>query len=172
MSYAEIITDVLKREGWPKFTDDPNDRGGPTRGGITLSMLSKFRKQPVTVEQLKALEEPEARAIYETVFIVEPGFMRIADEEVREYLIDTGVTSSPARAVRYLQRCLGFAPAQVDGVLGSQTAAAANAVDPVDLLLKLIAYRAVKIAAFVQEDPTQLKYLEGWIARAVKPLEA
>lgn len=167
-----VIDEVMQREGWPKFTDASEDRGGPTKGGITLKTLSGYMGRPCTTEELQALDEPTARAIYETIFIVKPGFMRIADQEVREYLIDIGVTSGPARAVRYLQRCIGLPAKDVDGVLGPVTAAAANKMDPVDLLLNLIAYRCVKLAADVQENPAQLKWLEGWIARAVKPLEA
>lgn len=167
-----VIDEVMLSEGWPTFTDKPNDRGGPTKGGVTLKTLSGYMGRPCTVEELQALDENTARAIYETIFIVKPGFMRIADERVREYLIDIGVTSSPARAVRYLQRVLGFPEKQVDGVLGSATAAAANRFDPDALLRRLVAYRAKKMAADVQDNPAQLENLEGWIARAVKPLEA
>jgi len=164
-----IIDEVMKAEGWPQFTDAPADRGGPTRGGITLKTLSGYMGRECSVDELKALDEATARAIYETLFIVKPGFMRIADERVREYLIDIGVTSGPARAIRYLQRVVG---AKDDGVLGSATADAANRFDPDALLRRLVAYRAKKMAADVQDNPAQIKWLEGWIARAVKPLEA
>nr|WP_222532573.1 glycosyl hydrolase 108 family protein [Azospirillum sp. 412522] len=42
-----IIDTILRREGWPRYTDRPSDRGGPTKGGITLATLTNWRKRPV-----------------------------------------------------------------------------------------------------------------------------
>lgn len=163
------ISDILKREGWPAYTNRPEDRGGPTKGGITLKTYAAYLGRPVTIAQLQALEEPTARKIYEFTFIVQPGFGAIRDRRVRDYLIDIGVTSGPARSIRYLQRAVGGLT--VDGVLGPKTAAAANAVDPTALLLRLVAIRCRMMAADVQDNPDQLPNIEGWITRAVQPLE-
>lgn len=164
----KVIDDLMLAEGWPTYTDKPNDRGGPTKGGITLKTLQAYYKRPATVEELKALPEATARSIYEFMFITGPGFNRILDSRVRDYLIDIGVTSSPARAVRFLQYCL--AGLKQDGELGPITERAANAAEPRSLLLRLVARRATMMAADVQNNPEQLENIEGWIARAVKPL--
>lgn len=163
-----VIDEILEREGWPKFTCDPNDRGGATKGGITLRTLSGYLGRKATVEELEALDETTARKIYESVFVIRPGFTRIYNDQVREYLIDIGVTSGPARAVRYLQLALGGL--KVDCMLGNKTAAAANTANQVSLLLRLVALRCRMMAEDVVENPSQLKYLEGWIRRAVLPL--
>lgn len=167
MSRAQIVSDIMAAEGWPKFTDAAGDRGGPTKGGITLGALSSFLGHAAMVDELKALPEATARVIYERDYIERPGFGRIIDERLMAYLVDIAVTSGQATAIRYLQRTCGVTD---DGILGPQTAAAANAMDPARLLHKLIAYRATKLAALVQTDPSQIKWIEGWIARAVKPL--
>lgn len=167
MSYDKLVSEIMVAEGWPKFTDKPNDRGGPTKGGITLGALSTHLGRQATVEELKALPEATARTIYEQAYIVAPGFSRLNDERIVAYLVDIAVTSGQKRSIRYLQRVVG---AVDDGNLGPKTAAMANIWDPKRLLDRLIAYRAVKMAALVQEDPTQIEWIEGWIARAVKPL--
>lgn len=163
----DLVSHIMKAEGWPTFTDAVNDRGGPTKGGITLATLSRYLRRPATVAELKALPEYTARTIYAQEYIEKPGFGRITDERVQAYLVDIAVTSGPKRAIRYLQRMVGT---EDDGYLGPVTAAAANAMDPTRLLNRLIAYRATKMAADVQDNPEQVKWIEGWIARAVKPL--
>lgn len=169
MAYEKLVSEIMVAEGWPKFTDKPNDRGGPTKGGITLGALTTFLGRQATVDELKALPEATARQIYEQNYIVRPGFALIDDERVVAYLVDIGVTSGQKRAIRYLQRVVGAAD---DGNLGPKTAAMANIWDPRRLLGRLVAYRAIKMAALVQEDPSQLEWIEGWITRAVKPLNA
>ena len=43
MTVTEIIDDVLEAEG-SKYTNDPADPGGPTRWGITLKTLRRWRQ--------------------------------------------------------------------------------------------------------------------------------
>ena len=69
-----IIDTILRREGWPRYTNRPSDRGGPTKGGITLATLASWRKRPVTATDVAALDEAEVRAIYRARYIEEPGF--------------------------------------------------------------------------------------------------
>ncbi len=127
----EIIDDVLRREGGDKYTNIPGDSGGPTKYGITLNTLSKWRKKPCTAADVEALTEAEARQIYTARYWYEPGFDRVApiSSEVADELMDTGVNMGPARAVEFLQRLLtafnnrgAFYPdLKVDGVLGQNT---------------------------------------------------
>lgn len=166
----DVIDRILDREGWPKFTNKANDRGGPTKGGITLTTLTKFLGRKATIDDLRGLSRDTARQLYELIFIVSPGFAHLTNDRVREYLIDIGVTSSPARATRYLQRVLGFTEDEVDGICGSRTLAAANSADPEWLMDNLIATRCVMIAGDVQSNPDQLDNLKGWVTRAVSPL--
>lgn len=167
MNYTAIVSDIMRAEGWPTFTDTPRDRGGPTKGGITLAALSASIGRQATVSDLMALPEAIARSIYQRDYIGQPGFWRLADEQLLAYCVDMAVTSGQKRAIRYLQRVAGVTD---DGILGPETARVANIWDPARLLRRLVAYRAIKMAALVQEDPTQLKWIEGWITRAVRPL--
>lgn len=119
-----IIAHLLKVEGWPAFTDNPRDRGGPTKGGITLQTLREWRHDPTLgVEALKALPQVEAEAIYRQRYIVGPRFDHIADELLRFQVVDAGVMSGPERATRWLQQAAG---AVDDGKFGPQTLASVN----------------------------------------------
>ncbi len=46
----EVLTDVLQREGWPAVTDRAADRGGLTRGGITLKNYNAWLRAAGTAE--------------------------------------------------------------------------------------------------------------------------
>ena len=70
----EIIDSIEVSEGWPKYTDHPDDKGGPTKGGITLATLEHWRQRPCDKEDLKQLDRHEARQIYQKMFIDDPGF--------------------------------------------------------------------------------------------------
>jgi lysozyme family protein len=110
MTEQEIIDGVLQREGG--YRDKPGDAGGPTKYGITRKTLAQFRLlsvEKVTAEDVQGLGAGEARAIYAEYFIKQPGFEVIAFEPLKLQMIDFGVNSGPARAIRWLQRVLGLA---------------------------------------------------------------
>src|SRR3990172_7566648 len=46
MTTDAMISWVIEREGGAKFTDDPADRGGATKFGITAATLGRARRQP------------------------------------------------------------------------------------------------------------------------------
>ncbi len=157
-----IVSAILHEEGWPKYTDSHADRGGPTKGGITLATLSRWRKRSSTIEALKALTEAEAREIYREEYVVGPGFDAIRDGLLRHQVVDAGVTSGPVRPSRWLQDLVGVAQ---DGKLGPKSLAAINAADPHELALRFAVRRIAFFAALVERDHGQAKWLNGWIAR-------
>lgn len=158
MTDAQIIDRVEKAEGWPKYTNRPTDLGGPTKGGITLETLRVWRRDPtVSADDLRLLERPEARAIYQFMF-VQP-FHAIPDEDLRYYLVDLGVLRGPRKAAMMLQDIVGARPA--DGWIGPQTL---KAIEPVKqhVLVMLIGSRFTHIEARVREDRSQEEYRSGW----------
>jgi len=111
---------ILVREDWPTYTDDPADRGGPTKGGITLARLSESRGRPCNIEDLQALEEPEARSIYQKEYITDWKFDTIPDEWVFNFIVDTAVLQGEAAACHVLQ---GTLDVTADGDIGPVTLA-------------------------------------------------
>ncbi len=129
MTTDEILDDLLQREGGhraevrrPDGTIDPE-----TVRGITWPTYQKYCRDhdlgEPTSDGFLQLTAEQARNIYVGMFIVEPGFTRenVPFEPLRVQLIDFGVNSSPARAIRWLQRAMLFRGADVTGVMDKPT---------------------------------------------------
>ncbi len=163
---------ILKREAWPTYTNRAADRGGPTKGGITLNTLIAFRGRPQTITDLHALSEADARTIYRRRYLDPWEF--VADDDLFAVVVDYAVTSwhdDPARAV---QSALGLT---VDGVVGPKTRAAMRTADPAALRLRVIGYRVRHMVDLALNDPKlkrliaghsdlQLLNLRGWVNRS------
>lgn len=168
MDLKDLIDEILIAEGWPKFTNRPNDRGGPTKGGITLATLRGWRGQPVTEADVQALSEPEVRRIYQDRYIDEPRFAEIDDSDLRCNVVDAGVLHGPGWAARRLQEIVGVA---VDGAVGPVTLRAVNEADDTGLNLKFSVRRVRKVVGIALHDRSQLENLNGWVSRALKHIE-
>lgn len=170
MSWLDTILDeTLEAEGWPKFTNHPADRGGPTRGGITLATLREWRGKPVTVDDVRNLTEAEARAIYTARYVTGPHLERIVDSLLRWQVVDAGILSGPKRAVEWLQEVAGGL--KVDGHLGPITATRVNSLSPHWLGVRYAARRTRFLASIVASNPTQARWLNGWTNRATAFLD-
>lgn len=133
MSVNKTIDNILKVEG-SAYTNRASDAGGPTKFGITQRTLAAYRGRPVTPAEVAALTEGDARAIYYSRYVVDPGFADVLklSERVGEELVDSGVNCGTGRASEWLQRALNvlnreqrdYPDVKVDGDLGPATIAA------------------------------------------------
>jgi len=159
-----IVNVVLRHEG-STYTDHAADRGGPTKYGITQRTLEKYRDEPVTAADVQALSEAEARQIYEKFYIVAPGFVNLP-QQIQTQVVDDGVLSGPQTATKDLQLALGVTP--VDGILGPKTLAAVhNHTDLRKLNNEIVVQRAERLSRIVRDDPSQARWIHGWIHRAL-----
>ena len=151
-----IISAIITREGG--FVNDAADRGGPTIHGISKNANpDAWKNGPPT--------EEEAREIYMQRYVKGPGFDKITDHRLRHLLVDFSTTSGPSPAIQCLQRTLGLT---VDGILGPKNLAAANGHNPVVLTNKLVAERIRLIAKIVSNNPSQSRFVLGWINRCLE----
>lgn len=87
-------------------------------------------------------------------------------------MLDAAVNLGPPRAVMLLQGVLnraGFGPLSVDGVIGPKTRAASAIAARrmgVYLVNALVDERLAWYRGLVERDPSQRRFLAGWIARA------
>lgn len=181
MRDTAIIDETLRREGWPKYTNLPADRGGPTKGGITLETWRFFTGNKfATAADLEHINEAQARTVYRRLYITDPKFDKIDSNELRELVIDAGVNHGTRRASKWLQAVLRLSQ---DGILGPITLAAVACADPRALFLLIIAKRARLYGRLVSSDKQlrmardegyelQAQFAAGWNNRISEFLEA
>ena len=164
---AQILDAILDREGWPAYTepsDEYPDRGGPTKGGITLDALRAYRQAPCTSAQsLQILGKGEALALLRRRYVQVSGIDQLEGLPVFEQVVDNSVLSGPYQSVCDLQTALGVT---VDGIIGPETRGAVEA-QAETVGRQLVAARALRLVAFVQSHPEQLLYLKGWMRRVL-----
>jgi len=179
MTVDELISQVIEREGGSTFTNNPADRGGPTRFGITAATLGVYQKlgRAATAAEVQALQEPDARAIYRYRFLEQPGFSALGSEIVRAILFDSAVQHGARRAVQFLQRAIG---AKDDGKLGPVTLTAARAWDSRRLAVRILAQRARFYGDIVTHNltdadrdgiPDNAEFDAGWMNRLAALME-
>jgi lysozyme family protein len=163
---ADIIDDIIRREGGSKTTNDPDDSGGRTQYGISE------RAHPEAWADGKVTYQ-EARSIYEKIYILAEKF-NLLPNFLKHQVVDHGVPSGPDTVARMLQQVLGVT---ADGVIGPKTLEAIEKYPggklfgievPGSVLLNL-AFRDARIlhyATIAKRRPKDLKYLLGWIKRA------
>jgi len=158
---GDLIDEIILREGGDKVTNNPNDRGGRTKYGISE------RANPEAWAD-GDVSHSEAREIFERKYLTGPGFDKIKDRKLQDLLVDFGVTSGPQLSIMKLQEILKV---KVDGVIGPKTLAAIDAHEPRRLVNKLALARIKMMGRIVKRDPSQLEFLNGWLNRTGEFIE-
>ena len=164
MTVDDILEAVLDREGWPEYTEHPNDRGGPTKGGITLRTLESWRQRRCTRAELKRLGKDEALSILTRRYVETNGIHTLSDIDLQTQVIDNSVLSGPVLSVKDLQKVLSVS---VDGIIGPKTLAAVEKVTPVIVGRQLAVERSLRLARHVAKHPDQVVFLVGWLRRCL-----
>lgn len=168
MDIRQTIDAIIAREGG--FTDHPNDRGGPTKFGITQATLSAWLDRPATKSDVRALTRDKAYEIYESRYYTAPR-LHLLPKAIQPAMLDCAVHSGPRVSVILLQRVLnrsGFGPLDIDGVAGPDTR---EAVDSAwfamgELLIAaIIEERRGFLDRLIARDPAQAVFQKGWMAR-------
>jgi lysozyme family protein len=176
---SELARDIVAREGG--YVDDPDDPGGATKYGVTLTTLRRLGLDPtrdgqVDGRDIRALTMAEAVEIYIEHYHRRPGLAGLP-AALQPAVFDMYVNAG-ANAVKLLQRLLtemGFA-CRDDGVVGPQTlgaAALAYEAAPDHLADAYGIARRNYYYALADARPASRKYARrrdggkgGWITRA------
>lgn len=170
-----MIDAVLDREGG--FSNRAADRGGPTHFGITQATLSAWLGRVATVDDVMALTPETARAIYYSNYLVKPGIVYLADDDLRELVFDAGIQHGQGRAVQWLQAIAGTAQ---DGVIGHATAAAVNGGNTASIYRRYLARRLCYYGEVITDDArrgapaeqSQALNAAGWMNRMAPFIES
>lgn len=192
--YAAALPRLLRMEGG--FVDDPVDRGGTTKFGMSLRFLvaegqidldgdgfADFDLDfdgDIDGQDVRKLTRGDAKYLYHRCFwkrLDADSFVRPIGEMLFDQAVNGGISASCKMLQRALNACitkyrLNIAPLKIDGDLGEKTRAAIDAVIALPAARTtaiVIAYKdAVKARyrAIVAADPSQKRFLAGWLNRA------
>lgn len=153
--FGRIMDHVFAHEGG--YSDHAIDPGGATNMGVTHATLAAWRGRPVTKDDVRALTKGEARDIYRALYwnVIRGDDLPVG---IDLCVMDAAVNSGPARAARWLQVAVG---STVDGVIGSQTLAAARTADPATAIGRMCDARL----AFLRRLSTWPTFGNGWSRR-------
>lgn len=168
MNVETIINDVIRREGG--YINHPNDKGGPTKYGITLRTLESYLDRKCTIDDIRNLSKELAVDIYEEKYFRFPKIDRLP-QEIQPFMLDSAVNHGPDDPILFVQRVCNAVldvGLSVDGVAGPATRMAARDCQELmgDYFLKaLIEERRNKYRQIVSNDPSQQVFFDGWMNR-------
>jgi lysozyme family protein len=142
------------------YVNDKQDAGGETKFGISKHSYPNL--------DIKSLTRDQARQIYFVDFWMKAKCVQINDENIAIKFFDLCVNMGISQAVKLIQRALRATGQNVveDGLIGPITLTAINKADPTDLFAALKSETAGYYRLVVQANPSQQKFINGWLSRA------
>lgn len=148
--FEQAFAYLLKDEGG--FSNEKNDKGGATRWGITRSTLSKWRNQPVSIDEMKNLSQAEAKDIYRAWYWHASGCDKIDHNGIATAMFDVAVVRGVSVPVDYaLKICKGVS---------------INQMDPKVFIAEFHTLVVQGFTAIAARNQSQQRFLQGWINRA------
>ena len=153
---------MIENEGGYVF--DKNDPGGETKFGISKKSYPHLN--------IKALTLEDAKKIYYEDYWIKGKIDQIQSEIIAAQLLDLTVNLGIRTATIILQRALRSASIYVseDGLMGSVTISAVSNSEPNILLAAMKSEAAGYYRLIAAQNPSQQKFLKGWINRAYRKI--
>jgi len=134
--------------------------------GITIGTFRAYRRYKgrgtASVQDLKNITYKEWRDVVHTLFWSKWKADLINDQAVANMLVDWVWASGQGIGIKRVQKILGVT---ADGIVGPKTLAAVNAANPAELVKKVYDARVAHFNAIVRNNPSQKKWLKGWLNR-------
>lgn len=155
---------ILKWEGG--WSNDPNDKGGPTMKGVTLAVYTVYCKNKgwatPTQKDLKQITFPEWEDILKSMYWDKWKADKIENQSIANLLVDW-VWTSGKWGIIFPQRVLGVTD---DGIVGPKTLEAINKYpNQKELFQKLWNRRKAHFTSIANSTPSNKKFLKGWLNR-------
>jgi lysozyme family protein len=161
-NFGNALQLILRFEGG--YVNDPLDKGGETNKGIIKKVYDAYRvSKGKPVQSVKLITDEEIKDIYYKNYwlAAKCDKLPIGVDTVH---FDAAVNCGPGQAAKFLQRVVG---ATVDGVIGDGTLGKVNSMDPKAIMKAYSGSRIDFYIDLVIKDVTQVKFLKGWIKRAI-----
>lgn len=169
--FEDAIETVLKHEGG--YVNDPSDRGGATNFGVSdradgkVDGLIDLDRDGVGDTAPKNLTKAQAVGYYRR-FYWRSIYDQIAHQPLATKIFDFAVNMGHKASHTMLQRAVRACgtPVKVDGDIGPVTIRAVNLISGPRLLSEYRRQAANRYRAIVAANPSQAKFLNGWLRRA------
>lgn len=160
---GESLEQAYTRATKKGFVNDPNDNGGATMVGVTIGTYRSYCKykgmRSPSVNDLKNMPYKVWRDVVYTMYWNKWKADTIADQSVANMIVDW-LWHSGAVTIKKVQALLGVT---ADGIVGPKTIAALNSDK--DIETKVYNARKAYFEAIVKRNPSQKKWLKGWMNR-------
>lgn len=153
-NFEKALSYVLQSEGG--YVNDPDDAGGETNFGISKRSYPK--------EDIKNMTIDRAKEIYRKDFWEKIKGDHLQNDELAVNVFDFAVNSGVQTAVETLQTSIGV---KADGIIGEKTLSSLAVIHYPDLIKRFQRERAAYYIRIVKKKPEQIKFLEGWVKRAI-----
>ena len=172
--FSKALKIVLDHEGG--YVNDPDDPGGETyrgvarnynpswSGWIMIDMLKTRRGFPENLKGSKELQQA-IRELYSVKYWHKIRGDKILSQEVAESIFDFAVNAGATISAKLAQTVVKVV---VDGVIGPQTLAAVNKMDPELFTARFALAKVARYAYICQKRPASKKYFLGWVNRALE----
>lgn len=155
---------ILSWEGG--YANVPGDKGGATNKGITIATwrtygYDKDGDGDIDVNDLKIITDEDFKMILKKNFWNTWKADQIQSQAIANLLVDW-IWASGKYGIKIPQQLLGVT---ADGIVGPKTIAALNAKDPKSFFTTLWNRRQKFIYNIVKSNPSQKKFLKGWLNR-------
>ena len=158
--YKKLIPLIKKWEGG--FVNHPNDPGGATNSGVTLSTFRSVYGKDKTVQDLKNMTNEQWEYIFKTRFWDRWKADDIDSQAIANLLVDW-TWASGVYGIKYPQEVLVV---KTDGIVGLKTLAAINYYpNKKELFDKLWNRRKKHFEDIVRNRPQSKVFLKGWLRR-------
>ena len=150
---------IIKSEGG--YVNDPADRGGETNLGVTVGAWGAYLGRAINPGEMKALTVDAVKPFYRSMYwdkVKGDDLPKGVDYAVFDFAVNAGV----GRAAKFLQRSVG---AVDDGAIGPGTLALVAKITPGKLLEKFAEQKEAFYNTLADKNPTQQKFLKGWMNR-------
>lgn len=158
--YKILVPFLLKFEGG--IVDDPLDSGGFTNKGVTLKTYRTIYGQEKTKQDLINITDEEWGYIFKIYYWDKMKADFIKSQSVANMIVDWAFNAGVGTVSKKIQSIVG---AKIDGCIGNQTIALINLCDAEELFEQIKEARKKFYKSIVERNPTQKKFLKGWLNR-------
>lgn len=153
--------------------EDPHRTYGifPDAGGYAISGINSaaWPTEYQAIAAMQPADRPSSVSTFYAIHFYNPlQIGGIDSQDVADRVMDMCVNAGGATGIKCLQRAANACGCTVaeDGRMGSQTLEAVNGLDPERILAAYRTARSDYYRAIVKNNPTDEKYLSGWLERA------